>query len=154
MMPCVRQAISKRWAVGAAICSRLALLVSLWHAPVPWVHRHHPTADLPVHLATHHAHDPGVAGGWHMHCELPLWGHTEHGGSPADDHHHGCGRVFFDPAIGPSASTGLVGWDAGPWTATILAPVVTPCSVAQQDAFLHSLLMDASRPPVFRRCQC
>ena len=70
-----------------AIVVRMCLVLSLWQAPIPWIHCHDTTGDeastkcevdLRVHLAVWHAeptdHDHDL--GWHLHWILPMWGHA------------------------------------------------------------------------------
>jgi hypothetical protein len=71
---------------------RLAVVVSLWHAPIPWLHIHEmegPSVDrlalLAQHIAEFHGRDSGqpVASlDWHMHVILP-WDLIHH--APCQD---------------------------------------------------------------------
>ncbi len=75
---------------------RLACIVSLWQAPVPWVHTHAAEVDLQEHLAAFHANaDEFSTRGWHWHAVLPPWGQTE----PAGDAPDATLRVQFVSAI-------------------------------------------------------
>ncbi|WP_010584357.1 hypothetical protein [Schlesneria paludicola] len=68
---------------------RACLIVSLWQAPVPWIHSHgtepvtvarvSATQDLVHHLALFHPAVNAEAAkelGWHLHWILPCWGHA------------------------------------------------------------------------------
>ena len=68
---------------------RACLIVSLWQAPVPWIHSHETdssqgtglasTGDLVQHLALFHPAtkiDSADELGWHLHWILPCWGHA------------------------------------------------------------------------------
>ena len=75
---------------------RLACIVSLWQAPVPWVHIHAAEVDLQEHLAAFHSHvDEFATLGWHWHAVLPPWGQTE----PTGDAPDATLRVQFATAI-------------------------------------------------------
>jgi hypothetical protein len=144
----------ERTRVAWAALARLSLIVSLWHAPVPWVHQHSADApDLTVHLATHHAHDHGEACGWHMHCELPLWGHTDDG-APTGDHSESPGRLFFDPAASPSSEIGPVGAVAVTTLVEWPVPSLSDAVPVSGKTFLQSLFMRGAARPVCGRCQC
>ena len=67
--------------------ARLCLIVSLWQAPIPFVHSHGSdmsqtpapitTSDLRVHLSMFHPgwdQSPRQDFGWHCHWILPFWG--------------------------------------------------------------------------------
>lgn len=79
------------WAVGL----RAALIVSLWHAPIPWVHFHDlegPQVEqletLSQHVAEFHAGEVGhglTALDWHAHLVLP-WSLHQHDTCPEDEH--------------------------------------------------------------------
>ena len=74
------------------IVVRLCLIVSLWQAPIPWVHCHGTdlrgiqsvvtAAELSHHLVAFHANSElGLVRvdnelGWHFHWILPCWGHA------------------------------------------------------------------------------
>jgi hypothetical protein len=73
----------------ALIVVRLGLIVSLWQAPIPWLHSHGTDiaqiapATNATELATHLAifHDDVAPGsehdfGWHWHWVLPSWSHA------------------------------------------------------------------------------
>lgn len=68
---------------------RACLIVSLWQAPVPWIHTHGTdligaaragiAQDLVHHLALFHPSinpDSAQNLGWHLHWVLPCWGHA------------------------------------------------------------------------------
>lgn len=61
---------------------RLCLVLSLWHAPVPWIHIHRDEAAdalarsrLTNHLLRHHTvgEEIETESGWHWHLVLPRW---------------------------------------------------------------------------------
>jgi hypothetical protein len=70
------------------IALRLCLLVSLWQAPIPWIHRHGTEtedvitktgAEFRQHLTLWHGaieSDLDEDLGWHCHWILPMWGHA------------------------------------------------------------------------------
>ena len=70
------------------IALRLCLLVSLWQAPIPWIHRHGTETDDVItkagaefrqHLTMWHGaieSDLDEDLGWHCHWILPMWGHA------------------------------------------------------------------------------
>jgi hypothetical protein len=118
------QMLSARWL-------RVAIVVSLWHAPIPWVHVHElegPTVDrlalLSQHVSEFHARDVGGDAGpldWHMHVILP-WDLIHHAPCPdqqshepgADDYCTGAGACGLELAAGktigqPLACTFLAG---------------------------------------------
>ena len=80
---------SDRWGIAGMISMRLCLIVSLWQAPIPWVHCHDANVcvsqslseatNLSNHLANFHS--SGIATveseiGWHWHWILPCWSHA------------------------------------------------------------------------------
>lgn len=79
------------------IAVRLLLVLSLWHAPIPWVHAHdlegpdvEHTAPLLHHVSEHHSHDVAIGMthcAWHSHLVVPGECHR-HEGCPAE-HRHG-----------------------------------------------------------------
>lgn len=80
---------SARFGMVSAILARLCMLLSLWQAPIPWLHNHGTSTSLilPVtaaqeldsHLIVFH---PSVDRrierefGWHCHWVLPAWKHA------------------------------------------------------------------------------
>ena len=89
------------------IAVRLSLLISLWQAPIPWIHRH--TSDEAVstastaNLASHFVrfHDRSSLEqidelGWHCHWVLPNWSHALD--DTPDDEPPAKERVSFDQA--------------------------------------------------------
>lgn len=77
---------SSPWSLAFATAMRICLIVSLWQAPVPWLHRHGTTAskitsaaaacELSNHLAAFHADCAWKLDedfGWHCHWILPSW---------------------------------------------------------------------------------
>jgi hypothetical protein len=99
--------------LACLIAARLCLVISLWQAPVPWLHRHPVSAEngtserltleLQKHLSAFH---PTIRSpfdqdlGWHCHWVLPSWTHaldnTPDDESPADE------EVVFDSALAAS----------------------------------------------------
>lgn len=73
---------------------RAALIVSLWHAPIPWVHFHdldgHQVEELdPLahHISEFHAGDVRLGRktlDWHAHLVLP-WAVTDHDACPGNE---------------------------------------------------------------------
>ncbi len=125
---------------------RTALVLSLWHAPIPWLHQHDlpgsggvPTGGLARHLNEYHG-DLALAGqirlGWHVHLALP-WCDAEGGAcpdenAPAESGHFDCG--LKDGVI---ASSNDASDNAAPigWCATVFAHAApTPAGVAPGQA--------------------
>lgn len=128
---------ASRW---KAALFRLACIVSLWQAPVPWVHSHAAEVGLQEHLAAFHADaDELTTLGWHWHAVLPPWGQAEHSkDAPASTL-----RVQFSAAISaPVSDLGL----AAPETLTFLTvPTVLPQGPPAPESarhFLASLLAE------------
>lgn len=79
---------------SARLALRGLLVVSLWHAPIPWVHFHDlegPSVEqldpLSLHVAEFHARDLGggrKALDWHAHLVLP-WRLDQHHSDPGDE---------------------------------------------------------------------
>jgi hypothetical protein len=127
------QLLSARWL-------RVAIVVSLWHAPIPWVHVHElqgPTVDrlalLSQHVSEFHAQDLGAGAGpldWHMHVILP-WDLVHHAPCPdqenhepgADDYCAGVGAGGFELATGKTIGQ--------PVTPTFLAGELQPALAPQ-----------------------
>jgi hypothetical protein len=73
---------------------RVVLVLSLWHAPIPWVHAHDldgpevaKRAMLSQHIAEFHSHEVGLGAEhleWHVHLVLP-WCLVHH--LPCPDSH-------------------------------------------------------------------
>ena len=96
-MPANRFAPRTLWRTRYGLSSRVlcvALALSLWHAPIPWVHVHDlegPEVErlqlLSQHVAEFHARDLGQGGGrlaWHAHLVLP-WCLIHHSPCPEGD---------------------------------------------------------------------
>jgi hypothetical protein len=83
----------------ARLALHTAVLVSLWHAPVPWVHFHDlagPKVEqldpLSLHVAEFHAEDLGkglTALDWHVHLVLP-WRLDQRHNCPCGERHVPC----------------------------------------------------------------
>jgi hypothetical protein len=93
---------------------RALVVLSLWHAPIPWVHAHDldgPQVEqlklLSQHVAAFHAGDIGLGQtrtDWHVHLVLP-WCMLHHGPCPNDDRHGPDSDDFFGTVkIGAAAS--------------------------------------------------
>ena len=95
-------------ATGRAL--RFVMVLSLWHAPIPWVHVHEIAgpqverlASLSQHVAVFHARDlswENTTLNWHAHLVLPWCLNHQHN-CPADDDRDpgsddilGCARVI------------------------------------------------------------
>jgi hypothetical protein len=73
---------------------RVVMVLSLWHAPIPWIHVHEfegaqveRLESLSRHIAAFHAHElnrGSPSGDWHAHLVLP-WCMNHHHDCPADD---------------------------------------------------------------------
>lgn len=96
-----------------AIAARLCLIVSLWQAPVPWLHRHGTDVSkatsavsamaLKTHLAVFHPSTNAnfdTDFGWHCHWVYPSWTHVL--GQTRDDQLPAEESVAFEPAIASS----------------------------------------------------
>lgn len=85
---------SSRLHRSCGIVARLGLILSLWQAPIPWLHSHGTdvseitsplfACDFCEHLRTFHSADELNSGeeyGWHCHWILPSWLHlSDEGG--------------------------------------------------------------------------
>ena len=80
---------SSRLHVAFLVAARLCLIVSLWQAPIPWLHCHGTNLgqltsiasalELSSHLDTFHHYvkaDLDDDLGWHFHWILPCWSHA------------------------------------------------------------------------------
>lgn len=129
-----------------------ALLLSLWNAPIPWVHFHGTLGEarcgassLSRHLARFHAavRPLDEAGfGWHVHYILP-WCVSDDGPHPAQ----GGPDDFRDVAVGPGL--GLPAFDVAPhgmtWLTALTADDHSP---ATADAAALRAAAEILRPPV------
>jgi hypothetical protein len=90
---------SSRMNCVCGIVSRLVLVVSLWQAPVPWIHSHDTnvaddasplsTCEFAEHLHAFHglsAVNSNVEFGWHCHWILPPWMHAVDENGKDDGH--------------------------------------------------------------------
>ena len=112
---------------------RLLLVLSLWHAPLPWVHSHAmagPIVDQVASLARHidefhpDAAQDTLEAGWHMHLVLP-WSLSHHTPCPYQHNHD-------------DGSNAALGLNAG-----IVMPAPLPVSVGYA-ANGELLLVDAA----------
>lgn len=84
---------------------RTLLVMSLWHAPIPWIHAHDldgpqvaQRAPLSQHIAEFHARDvalPQERLEWHVHLVLP-WCLTHHLPCPNGEQHQTAADEFFN----------------------------------------------------------
>jgi hypothetical protein len=138
-----------RW---KATLFRLACIVSLWQAPVPWVHCHAAVADLPHHLAAFHQQaDEFTVLDWHWHASLPPWGQSESGDeTPASPPRLQFSSAVASPVVdfetGPVIS---VGFFALPNDPARIAPIG---DASRQ--FLSSLLADQTAQVVLNVRLC
>jgi hypothetical protein len=100
----------------------LCLMVSLWPAPVPWVHSHDVHASEPrlaSHLTEYHAHDGADSHeGWHLHFAY-LWRLADDPQSPEEPQEPPpCQRPVTPATASPAILT------AAPPTAAFLSDVV------------------------------
>jgi hypothetical protein len=112
---------------------RLAIVVSLWHAPIPWLHIHEmegPSVDrlslLAQHIAEFHGQDSGQPVApldWHMHVILP-WDLIHHAPcrdqkqhqNGADDDYAGLSAGGFALVSGATVGQPLArAFQAGQW---------------------------------------
>jgi hypothetical protein len=91
----------------AARMLRLVMVLSLWHAPIPWIHVHElegPQVErlgaLSQHIAEFHARElmrEGARLDWHSHLVLP-WCMTHEHDCPADDEQNPASDDIFGGA--------------------------------------------------------
>lgn len=104
---------------------RCVVVLSLWHAPIPWIHIHElagPQVDrsdsLSEHVAQFHARDlqwGNTAIDWHSHLVLP-WCLNHHHNCPDDDERDsGSDEIFAgcQVAAGGTAGTQWIGQPTG-----------------------------------------
>jgi len=128
----------------------VALVLSLWHAPIPWVHTHElvgPQVDsrqlLSQHIAEFHSRE--LSRGeerldWHLHLVLP-WCLVHHLPCPDGDHPRGAFDDLFDGAkvtTGRTVSLDLFGQPATraflAWDSSIADARALHCAAAADSA--------------------
>lgn len=140
---------------------RLACVLSLWHAPIPWVHVH--TAHS-VELANHIEHfHPDLAThltdesvGWHWHAILPPWGRGPMSNSD-DDEPSPLTVIEFEPAVAGVAIAWHVNVDHAVWNAVhqpILSAPWHHNAVGSPDEFLGTYLLNRSAQQFLSVCLC
>lgn len=109
---------------------RLMCVVSLWHAPIPWIHVH---SARGVELAHHLEHfHPDLAGhhaeesvGWHWHAVLPPWGRAP-SSCPGDDEPSPLTAIGFEPVVAGAVVAWHVDIGHAVWNAVPQPLVSTP----------------------------
>ena len=142
---------------------RVVMVLSLWHAPIPWVHVHEiegPQVErlgaLSQHVARFHARELSRSGArldWHSHLVLP-WCMTHQHSCPADnDRHPGpdeilagaklvAGGQAASPTIGQPTTraflAGFVPMDAAPLVQLCAGTSAVPFGPAQCRHFFET----------------
>jgi hypothetical protein len=128
-----QQLLASRWL-------RVAIVMSLWHAPIPWVHVHElegPAVDrlmlLSQHVSEFHARELGAGArslDWHMHVILP-WGLNHHAPCPDQDNHEP-GADDYCAGVGAGGLELAAGKTIGqPVARTFLAGELQPAVASQ-----------------------
>jgi hypothetical protein len=154
----------RRW---LSVIGRLALIVSIWHAPLPMLHAHDADVHDPVaaetfvhHLAEYHPEVPLNSHfdfGWHWHLVPPPATH------PSDDSHHGdcpsCPQDQPETVLQLQASASILqsvcAWSAAVWVGPLTAPA-TSSQLAQATThqFLDTYLGSVSLGTLLRVARC
>ncbi len=139
---------------------RLACVLSLWHAPIPWVHIHSTDdAELANHIHHFHpelreaAHDGPE--GWHWHTVLPPWGRNPSSTSEEDEPTPWT-VVEFDPAVVVAALSWHVDVDHAVWNPVHQPMISSPWthSACSADEFLGTYLQSRSAQQILSVCLC
>lgn len=151
-------AFDMRRAVLATL--RLACILSLWHAPVPWMHIHSDDdVDLASHLRHFHSEPSTVPHeeslGWHWHLALPLWGQTPSSMSEEDEPSP-CAKIHLDPVIVVAAMSWHVDVDIAVWNSMQRPKILPrwPQIVGSVDEFLGIDLRRRSEQQILSVCLC
>lgn len=153
---------ASKWEMKRAFVAmlRLACVLSLWHAPIPWVHIHSTdAAELGNHIRQFHPEllqtmheEPS---GWHCHMVLPPWGRNP--ASPSEEEEPTPWTVIeFAPAVVVAVVSWHVDVDHAVWN-----PVHQPMmsshwtrSVGSGDEFLGIYLLNRSAQQILSVCLC
>lgn len=137
---------------------RLACILSLWHAPVPWMHIHsNDDAHLASHLRHFHSelstvsHEESL--GWHWHLVLPPWGQTPCSTSEEDEPSPST-TIEFDPVIVVAAMSRHVDGAVGiPRHQPVISSFL-PQTVGSRDELLGTNLRRRSKQQILSVCLC
>ncbi len=142
------------------VMMRLACVLSLWHAPIPWVHVHAAhSAELTKHIEHFHpdliTHLENESVGWHWHAVLPPWGRAP--SSNGDDEEPSPWTVVgFEPAVAGVTMAWHVNIDHAVWNAVHQPMLSAPWHphVGAPDEFLGTYLQSRSAQQVLSVCLC
>jgi hypothetical protein len=123
---------------------RVLLVLSLWHAPIPWVHSHDLDGPdvarltmLSEHVAAFHAREVGLGQQhleWHLHLVLP-WCMIHHLPCPESDDHRSGPDDFIGGAKLCAAGTNSEGTVGAPRVRSFLAGDLGCCVTATSFVF-------------------
>jgi hypothetical protein len=131
---------------------RIMLVLSLWHAPIPWVHAHEidgPQVDRLQMLARHvnEFHARELTRGeqcldWHVHLVLP-WCLVHHLPCPEEDQHEPGADEYFGGARSSTAGISPVMDIGQPTTTAFLsgAPAADQAGLATQEVGTRSAIL-------------